>query len=144
MPVKKCTIRILKTSETLGREVTLSKVFKRILLKTPVYDLFLSKNDLSEILITPQDPWPGDPAIGEKILQGDLNLSSKKSRLMPQRLLWQINNKEFWNEEIHTFSWLRHLKARSGPLARKHARKLIMDWLNRNNKWNEKVHDPLH
>ncbi len=119
--------------------MTLSKVFKRILLKTPVYDLFLSKNDLSEILITPQDPWPGDPAIGEKILQGDLNLSSKKSRLMPQKLLWQINNKEFWNEEIHTFSWLRHLKARSGPLARKHARKLIMDWLNRNNKWNEKT-----
>ena len=118
----------------------LKKLFKRILLKTPIYDFYLTKNDLSEILITPYDPWPGDSSIGEKILQGDFNFVSKKKELTSKKLLWQINNsKEFWNEEIHTFSWLRHLKARSGPLARKHARKLITDWLKKNNKWNEKT-----
>ena len=120
----------------------LKKIFKRIFLKTPIYDFYLTKNDLSEILITPHDPWPGDSSIGEKILQGDFNFASKKKELIPKKLLWQINNsKDFWNEEIHTFSWLRHLKARSGPLARKHARKLITDWLKKNNKWNEKTCD---
>ena len=89
----------------------LKKLFKRILLKTPIYDFYLKKNDLSEILITPYDPWPGDSSIGEKILQGDFNFLSKKKELTSKKLLWQINNsKEFWNEEIHTFSWLRHLK----------------------------------
>ena len=119
----------------------LKKIFKRILLKTPIYDFYLSKNNFSEILITPHDPWPGDASIGEKILQGDLSFSSKKRKLKSQKLLWQINNnnKDFWNEEVHTFSWLRHLKARSGPLARKHARKIIIDWLKKNNRWNDKT-----
>ena len=53
-------------------------------------------------------------------------------------MLWKINNnRDFWQEEIHSFSWLRHLKARSGPLARKHARILILNWLKKNSKWNE-------
>ena len=50
----------------------LKKIFKRIFLKTPIYDFYLTKNDLSEILITPHDPWPGDSSIGEKILQGEV------------------------------------------------------------------------
>ena len=116
----------------------IKKFFKRILLKTSIYDFYLSKNNHTKILITPHDPWPGDPSIGESILQGDFNLSSKKKEILSQKLLWKIsNNRDFWKEEIHTFSWLRHLKARSGPLARKHARKLILDWLKKNSKWNE-------
>ena len=59
----------------------LKKIFKKTLLKTPVYDFYLSKNDLSEILITPHDPWPGDSSIGEKILVGDFNFSKRKKRL---------------------------------------------------------------
>ena len=116
----------------------IKKFFKRILLKTSIYDFYLSKNYQTKILITPHDPWPGDPAIGENIFQGDFSLSSKNKEILSQKLLWKIsNNKDFWKEEIHTFSWLRHLKARSGPLARKHARKLILDWLQKNSKWNE-------
>ena len=112
--------------------------FKGILLKTSIYDLYLSKNNSTKILVTPNDPWPGDASIGDGIFQGDFNLSSTNRELLSQKLLWKINNnKEFWMEEIHTFSWLRHLKARSGPLARKHARKLILDWLKKNSKWNE-------
>jgi len=114
------------------------RFFKRILFSTAIYDFFLSRNDLSDILITPDDPWPGDSVIGESIFQGDFNLSSKQKELESQKLLWKINNNsEFWIEEIHTFSWLRHLKAKSGALARKHARKLIIDWLKKNSKWNE-------
>ncbi len=114
--------------------------FKGILLKTAIYDLYLSKNNSTKILVTPNDPWPGDASIGDGIFQGDFNLSSTNRELLSQKLLWKINNnKEFWLEEIHTFSWLRHLKARSGPLARKHARKLILDWLKKNSKWNEKT-----
>ena len=116
----------------------IKKIFKKILLKTPIYDFYLSKNDLSEILVTPYDPWPGDASIGEKILVGDFNFSTRKKDLISQKVLWELSNsKDFWKDEVHTFSWLRHLKARSGPLARKHARKLIKDWLLKNNKWDE-------
>ena len=44
----------------------MKEIFKRTLLKTPVYDFYLSKNNFSKILVTPNDPWPGDSAAGEK------------------------------------------------------------------------------
>jgi len=118
----------------------IKKLFRRILLNNSIYDFYLSKNNQAKVLVTPQDPWPGDASIGEIIFQGDFNLSNKNKEILSQKLLWKINsNRDFWIEEIHTFSWLRHLKARSGPLARKHARKLIIEWLTKNSRWNERT-----
>ena len=69
---------IKKLRNSWKRSDIKKKIFKKILLKTIVYDFSLSKNDLSEILITPHDPWPGDASIGEKILVGDFNFSTRK------------------------------------------------------------------
>ncbi len=116
----------------------IKKILKRIFLKNSIYNFYLTKSTPVNILITPNDPWPGDPSIGKNISQGDFSFSTKNKELISQKLLWKINNnRDFWQEEIHSFSWLRHLKARSGPLARKHARILILNWLKKNSKWNE-------
>ena len=75
----------------------IKKLFRRILLNNSIYDFYLSKNNQEKILITPQDPWPGDASIGESIFQGDFNLSNKKKEILSQKLLWKINsNKDFW------------------------------------------------
>ena len=61
------------------------RFLKKILFKNTFYDFYLSKNNPVKILITPHDPWPGDPAIGESIFQGDLNLSNPNKELLSQK-----------------------------------------------------------
>ena len=107
----------------------ISRITKNIFFKTKLYDYYLSKNNIEKISFTPKDIWPGDPVLGDQLVQGYYNLANKKI-YSPEETLWQISNTStFWQNEAHSFSWLRHLKARSGSLARKHARYLILDWL---------------
>lgn len=42
---------------------------------------------------------------------------------------------ESWAEELHGFSWLRHFTTAGGDAARAHARKLIEDWIDRQDRW---------
>ena len=115
------------------------RIVKNIFFKTKLYDYYLSKNSIEEISFTPKDIWPGDPVLGDQLVQGYYNLANKKI-YSPEETLWQISNTNtFWQSEAHSFSWLRHLKARSGSLARKHARLLILDWLKLYKNYNNKT-----
>ena len=115
------------------------RIVKNIFFKTKLYDYYLSKNSVEEISFTPKDIWPGDPILGDQLVQGYYNLANKKI-YSPEETLWQISNTNtFWQNEAHSFSWLRHLKARSGSLARKHARLLILDWLKLYKNYNNKT-----
>ena len=113
-----------------------TKVVKHFLLRTKLYNFYLLKNNICDLSFTPKDAWPGDPVIGDQLVQGHYHLANEKI-YSPENTLWQISNSnKFWLKEVHSFSWLRHLKARSGPLARKHAKYLILDWLNQYRSWN--------
>ena len=115
------------------------RIVKNIFFKTKLYDYYLSKNSIEEISFTPKDIWPGDPILGDQLVQGYYNLANKKI-YSPEETLWQISNTNmFWQSEAHSFSWLRHLKARSGSLARKHARLLILEWLKLYKNYNNKT-----
>lgn len=111
------------------------RVVKNFFYKTKLYNLYLSKNSIKEISFTPKDSWPGDPVLGDQLVQGYYSLANKKI-YAPDEALWQVSNKStYWLNEAHSFSWLRHLKARSGSLARKHARYLILEWLKLYENW---------
>ena len=111
------------------------RVVKNFFYKTKLYNLYLSKNSVQEISFTPKDSWPGDPVLGDQLVQGYYSLANKKI-YAPDEALWQVSNKStYWLNEAHSFSWLRHLKARSGSLARKHARYLILEWLKLYENW---------
>ena len=111
------------------------RVVKNFFYKTKLYNLYLSKNSVKEISFTPKDTWPGDPMLGDQLVQGYYSLANKKI-YAPDEALWQVSNKStYWLNEAHSFSWLRHLKARSGSLARKHARYLILEWLKLYENW---------
>ena len=115
------------------------RIIKNIFFKTKLYDYYLLKNNVEEISFTPKDVWPGDPVLGDQLVQGYYNLANKKI-YSPEETLWQISNTNtFWQNEAHSFSWLRHLKARSGSLARKHARLLILEWLKLYENYNYKT-----
>ena len=51
---------------------------KNIFFKTKLYDYYLSKNSIEEISFTPKDIWPGDPILGDQLVQGYYNLANKK------------------------------------------------------------------
>ena len=113
------------------------KIIKSLFFKSKLYNYYLLKNNIKEILFTPKDIWPGDPILGDKIVQGYYEIAGEKN-YSPDNSLWFIPNKgNYWMKEAHSFTWLRHLKARSGHLARKHARYLILEWIKTNEKWNE-------
>ncbi len=112
------------------------RVLKYFFFKTKLYNYYLSKNSITEISFTPKDAWPGDPVLGDHLVQGYYNLADKKI-YSPDQTLWELQDKStYWLNEAHSFSWLRHLKARSGSLARKHARYLILEWLKLYENWN--------
>ena len=54
------------------------RVVKDICFKTKLYDYYLSKNSIEEISFTPKDIWPGDPILGDQLVQGYYNLANKK------------------------------------------------------------------
>ena len=113
------------------------KLLFKFILSSSLYNYLIDSNELKEIVFTPPDPWPGDPHLGEKLFQGYYNLAGKKV-FSPTKPIWKLSVQDTnWNSEINSFSWLRHLKAKSGSLARKHARYLIYNWLEINSKWNE-------
>ena len=113
------------------------KLFIKFILSSSIYNYLINRNELKEISFTPPDSWPGDPYLGENFFHGHYNLAGKKV-FSPKESIWKVLEKDTnWQNEMNSFSWLRHLKARSGSLARKHARLLIINWLEFNNKWNE-------
>ncbi len=118
-----------------------SNALKNFFLSTNLYNYYLLKTNIKEISFTPKDVWPGDPVLGDQIVQGHYNLANEKI-YSPERTLWQVSkDSKYWIKEVHSFSWLRHLKARSGSLARKHARYLILEWLKLNKNWNIQTWD---
>ena len=49
------------------------RIVKNIFFKTKLYDYYLSKNSIEEISFTPKDIWPGDPILGDQLVQGYYN-----------------------------------------------------------------------
>ena len=115
------------------------RLIKNYYLRSSIYNYYLLKNTTKEISFTPIDAWPGNPDLGDKIVQGYYNFTGQKS-YSSDKTIWHINEKESdWFSEAHSFSWLRHLKARSGHLARKHSKFLILEWIKRYENWHPKT-----
>ena len=105
----------------------IKRFFKKLFFSSNLYDFYLTKHKIQDVLFTPKDIWPGDPLLGDNLVQGHYDLGGNKV-YAPDEVLWKIiDPSNYWEKEIHSFSWLRHLKARSGPLARKHAKFLIIE-----------------
>ena len=76
-----------------------------------------------------RDPWPGDPALGARIMRSEFD---HQGGARP------IKNGG-WNDDsgsilvrsaLHSFTWLRDLRALGSDGARARARALVQDWIN--------------
>lgn len=93
-------------------------------------------------LCTPADPWPGDADSGMALVGGryrfvGLTLSD------PDPLWAPPGADKDWLRELHSFCWLRDLRAAAIDPARRHARELTADWLVNCEGWSPLPWEPL-
>lgn len=107
----------------------------------PLYGWTLSARTPTALMIAPSDPWPGDAATGQAILQG--NFICAGQRVAHPAPLWHpLGVDRPWCLALHGFDWLRDLRALGGDAARRGARDLVASWLAAYQRWDALAWEP--
>ncbi|MEI6559535.1 MAG: heparinase II/III family protein [Rhodospirillaceae bacterium] len=98
----------------------------------PLYNMMLGGRTLSALPVVPQDLWPGDPERGSALLDGVFTFADQTLTLETSPLtdgFWQPEGaSDAWYAGLHSFHWLRDLRALGGDEARRTARSLVYGW----------------
>jgi uncharacterized heparinase superfamily protein len=81
------------------------------------------------LTLVPSNPWPGDATRGRAILGGTITLAGETVSVSASP--WNAIAQDSWFKAMHSFEWLRDLRAVGGDAARRHARQLTTQWLDR-------------
>ena len=81
------------------------------------------------LLIAPHDLRTADATIANDIYRGRLSLSGSVAEITAVSPFALTPPSAAWQEELLSFSWLRHLHAAGDAISRVHARALISDWV---------------
>ena len=109
-----------------------------LLFAAPFYGSTLLRRQPSGLALTPTDPWPGDVGRGAAMVEGTYEFAG--SMVRPEDSPWdEIDADDGWLETLHSFAWLRDLRAFGGDEARRLARRLTEDWLTRYQRWSASV-----
>jgi uncharacterized heparinase superfamily protein len=80
-----------------------------------------------------RDLWPGDAARGQRLLRGECEVAGTVRPFTPMSQGGQGwregSGSPLWRAAVHSFAWLRDLRALGTDGARLCARELAMDWL---------------
>ena len=102
--------------------------------KTPVYDFFLNNSLSKEVSNILNDPWEGDSQIGHNILKGYITFFGETINYKSS--MWEKNvSTAIWKEELHSFNWIKDIKAVGTNEARSFLRKSVYEWVLKYNKW---------
>lgn len=103
------------------------------------YHWLLSKGQTpNQLNIKLSDPWPGHPDIGKMMVRGVL-MQKGMSIKIDENFWSNVHKNESWKEIVHSFSWLRDLRAAGGTTSRKLAQQLVGDWLNTYDRWDATI-----
>ncbi|MBO6783265.1 MAG: heparinase II/III family protein [Alphaproteobacteria bacterium] len=108
----------------------------KLLYASPIYRYTLVGRTPAELAAIPPDAWPGNAERGAAISAGELSFLGETVR--GGDLTWQpVGMSDAWLAELHGFDWLRDLRAVGGDAARRKARDLVGDWIERQAGWQE-------
>lgn len=94
----------------------------------------LRRRSTATLRFSPPDPWPGRADRGAAILAGHFRFAAIEPATEDSR--WDPPDApEEWLEAMHGFVWLRDLAMLGGDDARRMARRLTADWIQRNEHW---------
>lgn len=108
----------------------------------PFYN-FLEEEDFAEGLdFHAPCLWAGSPELGQQLLEHKFNFLNRELHLGEQ-IRWQAKEADnYWLLELHSFEWLRHLKALGSPDAQLKARELIEDWAHNFSRFDKQAWSP--
>lgn len=108
----------------------------KLLYATPIYRYTLVGRAPAELAVVPPDSWPGNAERGSAISAGELSFLGETVR--GGKHAWHpVGMSDAWLAELHGFDWLRDLRAVGGDAARRRARDLVGDWIERQTGWQE-------
>ncbi|HEY8963676.1 MAG TPA: heparinase, partial [Alphaproteobacteria bacterium] len=112
-------------------------------LKRPLYSWALSGGPVPEqLLVLPPDPWAGDSGRGRWVINRVADHHGMHVSLEPQ--VWgdsKLARHPIQGPVIHSFDYLRDLRALGGDQARRLGRTLMQEWMEENRNWREGVWD---
>ena len=82
----------------------------------------------------PQEVWLGDARRGSAVLKREYVFAGH-AETEPSNLWRNKATPQAWQAALHGFDWLRDLRAVGGKAAREHGREMIVDWLEREDRW---------
>jgi uncharacterized heparinase superfamily protein len=107
----------------------------------PLYDFTLSGPGDDSLRLVPPDPWPGEARLGSDLTQGIYRFAGASLQL--ESPVWQPEGvSEKFVTELNGFDWLRDLRALGGDVARRQARTLVRNWIDRNGSWQPVTWEP--
>ena len=102
----------------------------------PLRRLSLMGSTAEELFIAPQDILTTDPTRASDLYQGYYSLRGYTVNCSGQSPFEIKGQPQKWEEALHEFSWLKHLRAAETSVSRIQARTLVEDWL--------RAHGSLH
>ena len=119
----------------------MSHAIDRLLYGNPIYALTLGSDRPTSLRFAPIDPWPGDAARGEALMAGRYRFGGES--IQAEQPTWfPIGASDPFLAGLHSFTWLRDLRALGGDAARRHARSLVDRWLRSCRRWHPVVWRP--
>ena len=94
--------------------------------------LFSRANTPERLLLAPQDLRTPDPTAARDIYSGRFFLAGKLVDCETANPFQKAGAPIAWQQELHSFGWLRHLEADGSALTKNNAQALIGDWLKLN------------
>ncbi len=129
----------------LPRDIAFARLgygLKRPIFSLPIYHYSLGGVSATALEVVPTDPWPGNAEHGAEIADGAFTLAGQRLN-QPSPRWAPAGARPEWLAELHGFAWLRDLRAGTGDNARRAARELTGDWLDRHGAWTAPAWDPL-
>ena len=116
-----------------------SRRFGRWFLGSSLYSLTLGYNSPQSFFAVAPDGWPGDPALGQRLLMaGELAACGSSGAVLPDSddPPWQRRGMSpLWLDALNGFGWLRDLRDSGDPAAGLLAARLVDDWTNKEWRW---------
>jgi uncharacterized heparinase superfamily protein len=115
-----------------------SRGFGRWLLGSGLYSLTLGYGTPRSFFAVAPDTWPGDPAVGQRLIAGELLARGSAGAVIPESEdpPWQrASAPALWLDALNGFGWLRDLRDCGDPSAAGFAARLVDDWTNHEGRW---------
>jgi uncharacterized heparinase superfamily protein len=115
-----------------------SRGFGRWLLESGLYSLTLGYASPRSFFAVAPDSWPGDPAVGQRLILGELLARGSAGAVAPESddPPWRRPGEPtLWVDALNGFGWLRDLRDCGDPSAAALAVRLVDDWSNCEGRW---------